>query len=65
DGYEVARRVRAAPEGAELYLVALTGYGGAEDRAKAQSAGFDRHLTKPISIDELRQVVNSPKPARA
>ena len=51
DGYELARRVRAAENGAELYLVALTGYGGAGDKAKARSAGFDRHLTKPISVE--------------
>ncbi|HEY0468106.1 MAG TPA: response regulator, partial [Polyangiaceae bacterium] len=62
DGYEMARRIRAAPNGADLYLVALTGYGGAGDRAKAQEAGFDRHLTKPISVDELSQIVSGPKP---
>jgi signal transduction histidine kinase len=64
DGYEVARRVRAAPNGADLYLVALTGYGGAEDKARAQTAGFDRHLTKPINIGELPQVMSGPKPIR-
>jgi len=64
DGYEVARRVRAAPNGADLYLVALTGYGGAEDKAKARSAGFDRHLTKPISMGELPQVVSATRPVR-
>ena len=64
DGYELARRVRAAPNGADLYLVALTGYGGTDDKARALSAGFDRHLTKPISIDELNQVLNFPTPAQ-
>jgi CheY-like chemotaxis protein len=64
DGYELARRVRAAPNGGDLYLVALTGYGATGDRAKAQSAGFDRHLTKPISSDDLLEIVSSPKPAR-
>jgi signal transduction histidine kinase len=64
DGYEIARRVRAAPHGANLYLVALTGYGGADDRDKTQSAGFDRHLTKPISIDDLVQLVGCAKPPR-
>ena len=62
DGYEVARRVRGAENGAELYLVALTGYGGVKDKAEAERAGYDRHLTKPISIDELVQVVKSPRP---
>jgi signal transduction histidine kinase len=58
DGYELARRVRAAENGAERYLVALTGYGGAADRAEAQRAGYDRHLTKPISLDELLRVID-------
>jgi len=59
DGYELARRVRAAENGADLYLVALTGYGGANDKTEAQRAGYDRHLTKPISLQELLQVVNA------
>jgi CheY-like chemotaxis protein len=62
DGYEVARRVRGAENGAEIYLVALTGYGSAADRAEAQRAGYDRHLTKPISLDEIVQVVSAPRP---
>jgi CheY-like chemotaxis protein len=36
--------------------VALTGYGQAEDRDRAFKAGFDRHLTKPISHDQLMDV---------
>jgi signal transduction histidine kinase len=62
DGYEVARRVRGAENGADIYLVALTGYGGADDKAEAERAGYDRHLTKPISVDQLVQVVSSPRP---
>jgi signal transduction histidine kinase len=46
DGYEVARRLRAATP--EITLVALTGYGLPEDRDRALSAGFDIHLVKPI-----------------
>jgi CheY-like chemotaxis protein/anti-sigma regulatory factor (Ser/Thr protein kinase) len=64
DGYEIARRVRAADNGAELYLIALTGYGGAGDKARAERAGFDRHLTKPIGIEELLRLLNAPKPPR-
>jgi signal transduction histidine kinase/DNA-binding response OmpR family regulator len=64
DGYELARRVRAEARGADLFLVALTGYGGADDRARAQSAGFDRHLTKPISVPELLQVLSQLRPVR-
>ena len=58
DGYEVARRVRATPGGEGLYLVALTGYGGADAKAKAEGAGFDLHLTKPVNLDRLSQLVS-------
>ncbi|RYY82821.1 MAG: response regulator [Comamonadaceae bacterium] len=57
DGYELARRVRARPEGAGLKLVALTGYGQASDRARALEAGFDDHLVKPVSIDRLTDLI--------
>lgn len=53
DGYEVARRVRAAPRGAGLYLIALTGFGGEKAMQKSREAGFDRHVLKPIQIDAL------------
>jgi len=57
DGYEVAQRIRRAPEGAGLALIALTGYGSGEDRSRALQAGFDRHLTKPIDMDELDRLL--------
>jgi PAS domain S-box-containing protein len=47
DGYEVARRVRAAGH-ADMLLVAVTGYGQASDRQRSGEAGFDAHLTKPL-----------------
>ncbi|HKO87779.1 MAG TPA: ATP-binding protein [Burkholderiales bacterium] len=53
DGYEVARRLRANAATKGIALIALTGYGQNEDRQRAQAAGFDIHLTKPISADEL------------
>jgi CheY-like chemotaxis protein len=57
DGYEVARRVRAAI-GQEVYLIALTGYGQAEDKRKALEAGFDVHLTKPADFADLQNVLD-------
>jgi CheY-like chemotaxis protein len=57
DGYEVAARVRALPEGGQIYLVALTGYGGPEVKARAAAAGFDLHMTKPVDIDRLTDVL--------
>ncbi len=53
DGYEVARRVRASVAGKGVRLVALTGYGRSEDRARALAAGFDLFLVKPFDIDAL------------
>jgi CheY-like chemotaxis protein len=50
-GHEVARTLRAQPE--SPILVALTGYGQNHDKEQSLAAGFDRHLTKPVSIDEL------------
>ena len=53
DGYEVARRLRARPETAGALIVAVTGYGQKEDRARSRAAGFDHHLVKPIESDAL------------
>ena len=64
DGYEVARRVRASPGGEQIYLVALTGYGGDEAIGLAKSAGFDLHITKPIDINQLLQVVSQSRPEK-
>jgi CheY-like chemotaxis protein len=56
-GYEVARELRLVPWGASVQLIALTGWGQAEDRRKAQQAGFDHHLVKPIDPDKLEDVI--------
>jgi CheY-like chemotaxis protein len=58
DGYEVARRIRAQ-RGHEPILVAITGYGQPDDRRRAFEAGFDAHLTKPVSPDHLADVLAS------
>jgi CheY-like chemotaxis protein len=55
DGYTVANRLRGEDLGGNI-LVALTGYGEAQDRARAQQAGFDRHLTKPVDPGSLREL---------
>jgi CheY-like chemotaxis protein len=53
DGYAVARQLRARPETQNVLLIAVTGYGREEDRARTQAAGFDHHLVKPIDLEEL------------
>ena len=58
DGYETARRLRS--EGLGKLLVAVTGFGGPEYRRRASEAGFDRHLTKPVSPEALRRVLLRP-----
>ncbi len=58
DGYEVARRLRASPTGAEIRLIALTGYGSHSARDGARRAGFDFHLVKPCEPDALRRVLD-------
>lgn len=47
DGHETARRIREQPWGKTMVLVALTGWGQAEDRRKSREAGFNHHLVKP------------------
>jgi signal transduction histidine kinase len=57
DGYEVARRIRAGRHGPSMRLIAVTGYGQAEDRRRALDAGFDAHLSKPVSQDRLAELI--------
>jgi PAS domain S-box-containing protein len=57
DGYQLAALLRDDPRGKRMQLVALTGYGRDNDRARALAAGFDEHLVKPVAIDRLLQVV--------
>jgi CheY-like chemotaxis protein len=59
DGYEVARRLRAAYPDRALLLVALTGYGQARDGLQAEAAGFDRFMVKPPDMRALSAILNS------
>jgi len=58
DGYEIARRVRKLPACKRIKLIALTGYGDQVDRERAQKSGFDMHLTKPVSYEQLVRALN-------
>jgi DNA-binding response OmpR family regulator len=55
-GYELARQVRARL-GAAVRIVALTGFGLAEDRVRALDAGFDQHLVKPVDAAFLKSLL--------
>jgi CheY-like chemotaxis protein len=57
NGYEVAAALRADAVTQMAYLVAITGYGRDEDRQRALAAGFDQHLTKPVSLAQLQAVL--------
>ncbi|BDT58762.1 hypothetical protein MasN3_22560 [Massilia varians] len=57
DGYEVARRLRGDPATSHIRLIALTGYGLAEDKRRVMEAGFDQHLVKPVGMDQLLEAL--------
>jgi CheY-like chemotaxis protein len=57
DGYEVARRFRRQPDLRGVVLVALTGWGQAEDRERARQAGFDHYVTKPAPVETLQRLL--------
>jgi len=56
-GLEVARELRRRPETADVRLVALTGWGQAQDRRRTEEAGFQHHLTKPTDPQELQALL--------
>jgi CheY-like chemotaxis protein len=56
DGYQLARSLRTRPHGQHSCLVALTGYGSAEDVRASLAAGFDHHVMKPVSIERMSQL---------
>ncbi len=64
DGYEVARRIRAAPWGESLVLVALTGWSQEADRRRTRETGFNWHLVKPLDFDALSEFLRHlPQPS--
>jgi signal transduction histidine kinase/CheY-like chemotaxis protein len=57
NGYEVARCIRSRPNGNDVRLIALTGYGQPDDQRSSREAGFDYHLTKPVAYEKLRALL--------
>jgi PAS domain S-box-containing protein len=60
DGYAVAREVRMRERGKPAMLVAVTGWGNSDDKARAMAAGFDHHFTKPIDPADLDELLRQP-----
>lgn len=60
DGYAVARALRASDSGRDIALVAVTGWGQAEDKRRSMEAGFDAHLTKPVEPGKLDALLSRP-----
>jgi CheY-like chemotaxis protein len=69
DGLEVARRLRGRTESSGMVLVAMTGFGQAEDRRQTAEAGFDHHLTKPLDPAAVHELLamrrRQERPSRA
>ncbi len=57
DGNELARRLRAEPATAQTLLIALTGYGGEQDKRASKEAGFDQHFVKPVDPGKLAELL--------
>jgi PAS domain S-box-containing protein len=53
DGFTLAQTLRETPAGHDMVLIALTGYGQEQDRARSKAVGFDHHLVKPVAPDVL------------
>jgi PAS domain S-box-containing protein len=56
-GYEVARRFREEPDLESAVLVAVTGWGSAENKRESRDAGFDFHLTKPVEVSAIKNIL--------
>ena len=59
NGYEVARRIRALPWGKRTHLVALSGWGQADERMRTKAAGFHSHLVKPVAPEAISRLLES------
>ncbi len=59
NGYDVARRIRALPWGKRTHLVALSGWGQADERMRTKAAGFHSHLVKPVAPEAISRLLES------
>ncbi len=59
DGYEVARQLRTNPGTKGLRLVAISGYGTAQDQQRSVTNGFEQHLTKPVAFEAIEALLSA------
>ena len=59
NGYEVARRLRQSHPASAATLIAITGWGQEDDKVRARAAGFDHHLTKPVDLQRLSELIRA------
>jgi CheY-like chemotaxis protein len=57
NGYDAARRIREQPWGRKMVLIAQTGWGQGEDQRRAEEAGFNAHMVKPLELDSLMRMI--------
>ena len=59
DGYRTAAALRQLPGGRQMRLVAISGYGDDKSRLRSEQAGFDHYLVKPITYEQLSELLAS------
>jgi CheY-like chemotaxis protein len=59
NGHDLARRIRQQPRFRNVVLVAQTGWGQEEDRQRSRAAGFDYHLVKPVSLEQIEEILRA------
>ena len=64
NGYDACAKIRQRPWGADPFIVALTGWGQDEDKNRSRSAGFDRHLVKPVEPATIETLIQGLPPSR-
>ena len=63
NGYELARRIRELPRADRMTLIAVTGWGQEDDRARAREAGFHHHMIKPVEPERIQEILRAIVPA--
>ncbi|HYJ32606.1 MAG TPA: response regulator, partial [Candidatus Binatia bacterium] len=62
NGYDACRAIRSEPWGRDIFIIALTGWGQAEDRDRTRAAGFDLHVVKPAEPATIAEILARPIP---